>query len=265
MNGNPDKSVVYTISAGSDVPNPFYGPFGVAIDKNDNVFVSCGGNGSPIPGLPTGAMRLTNSYVLKLSYSKKGGIVKLAEYNAGGFAYYRGLDVDSNGNIYVASFLQNSVLKFDNNLNLLATYTSPNSGPWGITIDSAGYIWVARFMSYLSTPATATFGLSKLVDNGNITLVGTFQLPSGGAPVQLATGQTLLNSAGAPVMAPLMRQTYASADAAGNVYSTNNWKPDIFVDVGTILYPNGTTASIPANPGGDGIIIFVGAGSPRNL
>ena len=121
-------------------------------------------------------------------------------------------------------------------------------------------------MAYLVTPATATFGVSKLVDNnGVITLAGKFSLPTGGLPVTLATGQTLVNSAGAPVMSPLMRLTHAAPDAAGNVFITNNWKPDAFLDVGDILYSNGTITAIPANPGGDGLIAFVGVGSPRAL
>lgn len=46
----------------------------------------------------------------------------------------------------------------------------------------------------------------------------------------------------------MMRRT-SSLDAAGNVWTLNNWKPDFNVDVAT-------------NPGGDGAIIFVGIEKP---
>ena len=49
-----------------------------------------------------------------------------------------------------------------------------------------------------------------------------------------------------------LRVTYADVliDQAGNIWSINNWKPDIDID------------AIGGNPGGDGIIIFVGLAVP---
>jgi hypothetical protein len=47
-----------------------------------------------------------------------------------------------------------------------------------------------------------------------------------------------------------MRQTSCLVDAAGNMWSLNNWKPGFDVDA-------------KSNPGGDGAIIFVGIASPR--
>ena len=41
-------------------------------------------------------------------------------------------------------------------------------------------------------------------------------------------------------------------DQAGNVWAINNWKPDFVADV----LPN------KGNPGGDGIVIFVGLAKP---
>jgi hypothetical protein len=49
----------------------------------------------------------------------------------------------------------------------------------------------------------------------------------------------------------MMRQTSSQVDAAGNVWTLNNWKPDFDVDAA-------------ANPGGDGAIIFVGIAKPRS-
>jgi hypothetical protein len=52
-----------------------------------------------------------------------------------------------------------------------------------------------------------------------------------------------------------MRQTNLLIDQAGNVWALNNWKPDFNVDT---LPDNG----IPPNPGGDGVVIFVGLAKP---
>jgi hypothetical protein len=49
----------------------------------------------------------------------------------------------------------------------------------------------------------------------------------------------------------MMRQTGSVIDAAGNVWSINNWKPLFDVDAA-------------GNPGGDGILIFVGVAAPRS-
>jgi hypothetical protein len=52
-----------------------------------------------------------------------------------------------------------------------------------------------------------------------------------------------------PCYNPLTKQTGIRVDAAGNVWVTNNWKPDFEVDVTN-------------NPGGDGIVVFLGLAYP---
>jgi len=254
LKGNPSNVVTYVIETGGDVPNSYYAPFSIAIDANDNVFVSLGGNGALLTG---GDPRVTNSSVIKLTLNSKTNVItEVAAYNSGDFLFYRGLALNAAGEVYVASVTENTVYKFDNDLNPLYEYYSNNTGPWGVTVDTAGDLWVANFNAFLVTPATpgVVFGLSKLIDNGSsMTLYGKFQLPTGGSPVTLATGQTLFNSQNIAVKSPLMRLTHAAPDAAGNVYIANNWKPDIIEDV------------VLANPGGDGVIIFVGIGAPRDL
>jgi hypothetical protein len=47
----------------------------------------------------------------------------------------------------------------------------------------------------------------------------------------------------------MMRQTKLGIDAAGNIWSLNNWKPDYDID-------------FISNPGGDGVVIFVGLAAP---
>lgn len=46
-----------------------------------------------------------------------------------------------------------------------------------------------------------------------------------------------------------MRITSANMDMAGNVWAANNWKPEGIAD-------------LLSNPGGDGMVIFVGLGAP---
>ena len=47
----------------------------------------------------------------------------------------------------------------------------------------------------------------------------------------------------------MMRQTNSMIDQAGNIWSLNNWKPDFDTD-------------LCCNPGGDGVVIFVGLAAP---
>jgi hypothetical protein len=47
----------------------------------------------------------------------------------------------------------------------------------------------------------------------------------------------------------MMRQTASPIDRAGNVWTINNYKPNFDVDA-------------TVNPGGDGILIFVGLAPP---
>ena len=75
--------------------------------------------------------------------------------------------------------------------------------------------------------------------------------PSAGSQVLLHNGDPLYGyGVGArPSFSPLMRLTNVVIDQAGNIWALNNWKPDFDVDV-------------CCNPGGDGVVIFVGLAAP---
>ena len=78
-------------------------------------------------------------------------------------------------------------------------------------------------------------------------------MPTAGSEVLLHTGVPLYgygSPPGPPCFIPMMRQTALGIDQAGNIWSINNWKPDFFID------------TVGMNPGGDGIIIFVGLAAP---
>jgi hypothetical protein len=76
-------------------------------------------------------------------------------------------------------------------------------------------------------------------------------LPSAGDQVLLHNGDPLYGPyAEIQSYKPLMRMTAVVLDMAGNVWAINNWKPEGIED--TLL----------ANPGGDGIVIFIGLAAP---
>ena len=76
-----------------------------------------------------------------------------------------------------------------------------------------------------------------------------YTVHSAGSQVLLHNGDPLYGPGGPPSFAPMMRQTNSVIDQAGNVWSLNNWKPDFNTD-------------IRSNPGGDGVVIFVGLAAP---
>ncbi|HEY4262492.1 MAG TPA: hypothetical protein VGM98_20185, partial [Schlesneria sp.] len=86
-----------------------------------------------------------------------------------------------------------------------------------------------------------------------ITPLSGYTLPSAGSQVLLHNGTPLYGSKGPISFSPMMRLTNTVIDQAGNLWALNNWKPSFDID-------SSTTAG---NPGGDGIVIFVGLAPPR--
>lgn len=76
-----------------------------------------------------------------------------------------------------------------------------------------------------------------------------YTVPAAGSEVLLHNGDPLYGAGKPPSYIPMMRQTGVVIDRAGNIWSINNWKPRF--DNDAVL-----------NPGGDGIIIFVGLAPP---
>jgi hypothetical protein len=77
-----------------------------------------------------------------------------------------------------------------------------------------------------------------------------YTLPSGGDEVRLHNGKPLYDPLPIKSYKPLMRMTAVVIDVAGNIWAINNWKPETIND--TVL----------GNPGGDGIVIFIGLAAP---
>src|SRR5204863_6404486 len=85
-----------------------------------------------------------------------------------------------------------------------------------------------------------------------------YTVPNQGDPILLADLTPLYGDQGPTIYIPFMRVTAVNVDAAGNVWCCNNWKPIFTLDaVGDPLEGEA------ANPGGDGMVIFVGLAKPR--
>ena len=138
------------------------------------------------------------------------------------------------------------------------------NGPWGVAIDGDDDVWVANFGKMLPTADYTNAGITKLAGANPATRPPGYEmgepispptgytLPSAGAPVLLHNGEPLYGRGTEPCYCPLMRMTNVVIDQAGNVWAVNNWKPNFDVDVSTET----------GNPGGDGIVIFVGLAKP---
>src|SRR5262249_13251028 len=84
-----------------------------------------------------------------------------------------------------------------------------------------------------------------------------YTLPNAGDPVLLADGTPLYGESAPPSYIPMMRTTGLGIDAAGNVWTCNNWKPDFNSDLIDDPFSGGQ-----GNPGGDGMLIWLGLATP---
>lgn len=170
--------------------------------------------------------------------------------------------VDFAGNAWFASQGTDSVFAYSLDGERLGEFTGGGiDGPWGITVDGLGNIWVSNFGDLEIGNVFDTGRVSKLCGanpgacppglklGDPISPETGYTLPSEGTQVLLSNGDPLYGPGAPPSFVPMMRQTSVQIDAAGNVWTINNWKPRFDVDV-------------LSNPGGDGIVIFVGLATP---
>ena len=169
--------------------------------------------------------------------------------------------VDSLGNAWVAAGSTSTVYAINSSGAIVGTYTGQGiNGPWGISLDAKGNVWVANFGTASPSARYSIVQLcgatlncpTGLAMGSAITPSTGYTLPSAGSQVLLNSGQPLYGTGSPPSYLPLMRLTSVNTDMAGNVWAANNWKPSAFNDVN----PN------DANPGGDGMVIFVGVAAP---
>lgn len=250
--GRADAAISYVPDNSSPLTNAT-GTFGIAINPDGTAWVTySGGLGWPIvktnPGY-VARFRIADG-ALKLMWSQQVGLANKA------------VAADSRGNAWVASGGDSHVYSITPEGKVSGfTGCGGMDSPWGIAVDGNDDVWVANF---------GALGITKVYENPAITkLAGVaspsgckagepltpksgYTLPTGGDPVTLPDGSPLYDDERQPCKSPLMRMTSVAIDQAGNVWAVNNWKPRF----GTDFPPR------HGNPGGDGIVIFVGLAKP---
>ena len=240
LHGNPHHVVSFLQYEGS-------GPFDVALAADGTAWVSNSG------GLPFGENPRSVA-----KYALVDGILEQQFLRCLG-RQLRGLSVDSQGNAWVASQGNTRVYAIRPDGTEIGHFTGGGmDSPWDTAIDGEDNVWVANFGSlHLLTPPfkgrlTKLWGVNAPPGHSvgePISPATGYTVPSAGSQVLLHNGDPLYGQGAPPSFIPMMRQTALVIDQAGNIWSVNNWKPDIDIDFG-------------GNPGGDGIVIFVGLAAP---
>jgi hypothetical protein len=173
----------------------------------------------------------------------------------------KAIALDSQGNAWIASGGDDYVYRVTPGGHV-AGFTNRGglNSPWGVAVDGNDDVWVANFGHLGILRDYTNAAISKLAGVGSpsglpvgepISPETGYTLPTAGSPVTLADGSPLYKD-GTPCYNPLMRMTSVTIDQAGNIWAVNNWKPRF----GTDFEP------CEGNPGGDGIVIFVGLAKP---
>ncbi|MGC1323201.1 MAG: hypothetical protein WA849_13535 [Candidatus Udaeobacter sp.] len=234
--GNPHQSVDFDQQFGG-------GPFDIALGTDGSAWVS---NGLGEPPASVAKYALANG-ALQQQFRRFLG------------QQLRGISLDSHGNAWVASQGDNFVyvLRPPDGAEIGHFNGGGVDGPWGVTVDGEDNVWVANFGPLENGPPF-TGRLSKLAGvnpppgrnvGDPISPPNGYTVPTAGSEVLLHNGDPLYGQGEPPTFIPMMRQTSVVIDQAGNIWSLNNWKPDFDIDASS-------------NPGGDGIIIFVGLAVP---
>lgn len=227
-------------------------PFGIAIAADGSAWVTSS----------TGLWAYTSSSVSRFKINLEKGTLELLFFKKFGHAL-KGLSIDSKGNIWIPSGGDDVVYVLDCEGTDIGKFAGGGiNGPWGTAIDGNDNVWVANFGKMLPTADYTDAKISNLAganpDNPSGYKMGDpisptgYSLPTAGAPVRLRNGELLYGKDSDPCYCPLMRLTNVVIDQAGNVWAINNWKPSFDVDA----------SPETGNPGGDGIVIFVGLAKP---
>lgn len=262
VGGDPRQAVAFN-NFGTG-PSPFHGTFGVVIDDDGCAIVSNAGTSKVMP---------SSVYKVRLSANKKRlHVVAFWESNfpakstdqIANFEEFRQPQIDADGNVYVGGITSKRVVKLSKDLEYITAFTHNIYGPWGITFDKKGKKFITGFGEETTVdPNNNTldmrgpFAITVIESNDEgWTGAQLMTLPTGGSEVLLANKQPLYGTQPgpngkdlAPSYQPLMRVTSTAIDRAGNLWAANNWKPSLYDD-------------IKSNPGGDGVVIFLGVAEP---
>lgn len=256
------RSAAYLSLAHPAGPELHFGAFGLAcIDTPDGTAAWV------TSSTPVGALALVTLSGTTLSLSQNRTLGKVM----------KGVVVDSHGVVWACSGSDSLIYAIEPDGTTHHYAGGGIDGPWGCCLDGDGNLWVANFgplhagpefrgrLSQLrgsrppgeGDPARPPAGTSQTFQlrGQNLSPSTGYTLPSDGEPVTLASGDPLYGPGAPPCYIPHMRSTGVQIDQAGNVWVCNNWKPDFVNDEKGV---DGNTA----NPGGDGMVIFVGLAKP---
>ena len=236
IKGDPNNYTIF------EFENEYFKTFDVIVDADGNAYVTNSGNEhSPTIN--------SSIYHLRLINDK---LVEINKWTSDKPEAFRQVTISPSGFVFVVAVITNRVLKFDKDLNFIEEFTNEIDGPWGITFDCKGTMFVANFKRDTVAADLETFDMEgkfgiTIVYNEDDSTAKLVTLPSGGDQVMLANGFPLYGSGSGskPSYEPLMRSTGSGIDKAGNLWVMNNWKPSLMTD-------------LDGNPGGDGIVIFIG-------
>jgi streptogramin lyase len=230
--GNPDQGRYYSTVK--------LNPFDISISADNQAWVSFNNESS------IAKFKLTDSGIIEQVTSVKVGQSPL------------GIDLDSYGNIWVSSFKESAIYMVNADGASVKSFAGGGIvATWDVTVDGNDNIYAVNFFpnnngeygvakicgaAVKGCPANASLGTPISPASG-------YTLPSGGSQVLLSNGDPLYGPNGAPDFHPLMRMTSGHIDLAGNLWVTNNWKPSLLIDA-------------TSNPGGDGMVVFVGLAKP---
>lgn len=219
------------------------GPFDIAIANDSSGWVTYTGS----------------STVSKFTLGGSGPVLQFTRAIGAG-EKPKGVALDSQGNAWVGAASSSAVYAFSPTGAPLGVFGGRGlDGPWGVSVDAKDNVWVANFgqninvgvrysLVRLCGATVANCPPGKVMGDA-ISPPSGYTLPSAGSQVLLNSGDPLYGPGQPPSYRPLMRITSANMDMAGNVWAANNWKPEGIAD-------------LLSNPGGDGMVIFVGLGAP---
>lgn len=263
---------------------PYLKIFDVWPDDFGNAYVSCIGNyDSENPE------NCALSAVYKVAIENNKLVVKCSWFsdhtaNLSGQQGYESLRqvtsyVDTDGDrvvVVVGVTSSRATVLYAEDLTFKTYYDTNTYAPWGVKIDGAKTVFLANFGREKGETAgektldlKTPFGVTMLRNPSDPGSAMLLTVPTGGDEVMLANGHPLYGTQtrpgkpiilirGEPVYTPIrmecyqpiMRLTSTNIDGAGNLWCMNNWKPSALVDVAD-------------NPGGDGVVIFLGIAEPE--
>ena len=245
-------------NTGYEVPPNGAAPFGIAIAFDGTAWATHSG------GLWEGTPGSVCRYAIETDTEGKQSLKRLSRVKEG--HALKGIALDSMGNAWVASGGNGAVFLFNPDGELVQKIHGVGGidCPWSVAVDGNEDVWVANFCPMLPNSNFTTAALSHLKGKGGgsfwpdlapgapISPSTGYTLASGGDPVLLSNTDPLYGPGAEPNYSPLMRMTNCIIDQAGNVWALNNWKPIFAEDY----------SETTGNPGGDGVVIFIGLAAP---